>query len=152
MNEGRRINTLSYWRSYYIYWIVLHECIETRSMKTMTLFMKKTRVSQDESQFHWYLLSWSDTSSGCKSKWSRRSLSLSLRFTIRILTDTKASWKIWDVRQISARDKRCKGEFKTICMKSLLRVENPAIRILSVHDTLEYTSMDYMDYPIWSSS
>ena len=110
--------------------------------------MKKTRVSQDESQFYWYSLSWSDTSSGCKSKQSRRSLSFSLRFTIRILTDTKASWKIWDVRQISARDKSCNGEFNKICTKSLLRVENSSIRILLEDDTLEYTSIDYMDHPI----
>ena len=71
---------------------------------------------------------------------------------MRILTDTKASRRIWDMSQISARDKRCKGEFNTLCTKSVLRAESPSKRILSVHDTLEYTSIDYMDHPIWSSS
>ena len=54
--------------------------------------------------------------------------------------------------QISARDKRCKGEFNTIFSKSVLRAESPSRRILSVDDTLEKTSIDYMDHPIWSSS
>ena len=71
---------------------------------------------------------------------------------MRILTDTKASRRIWDVRQISARDKRYKREFNTICTKSVLRAESPSRRILLVDDTLEYTSIDYMDHPIWSSS
>ena len=77
-----------------------------------------------------------------------RSLSFSLRFTIRILSDTEVSRRIWDVRQISARNKRYKGEFNTICSKYVLRAESPSRRILLEDDTLEYTSIDYMDHPI----
>ena len=66
--------------------------------------------------------------------------------------DPRAARRIRDLRQISARDKRTKREYDTICTKSVLREVSPPRCILGVDDTFKSRSIHHIDHPTWSSS